>query len=372
MITPPRPNFSPLHPPARPARRRDDGVALVIAISFLLLFSMLGTAFVGYMIVEQESAQYETLQTRARTLAGGGVYAGVAEIRAALNAGATPQSEYTFNLPVYRQKSYGMEVTEHEVRVSVSDEAGRVNLNYAPRPTLEALGLSREAVRRLKSSLPRGADESEPGRTWLSSVGELVSRGILTQEEYAQLDKSVFTVFKGDSAQDAPRYVNVNSAPPAVLGAVFDLPPDKAEELAKQRPFESWEDAASKAGRDPAALAFSRDEADETNSPQALALNSRLFRIVSEAEVAPAGSWTRRIRSRVEAVVSFPAQGNYVFHQWRLASSEMDAPPDAAGVEARNPGAEPLNMDEPASPQADPTITDEPTSNVAGSEEVEP
>ena len=303
--------------------QEEAGVALIVALSFLVLFSLLGTAYVQYMSVERNATDYEILQARARTLATGGAYAAVAEIRAAIRSDQAPQAEYTFVLPVYRQKSYGIESTPHEVGVSVVDEAGRVNLNYAPRPTLEALGLSREAVRKLKSSLPRSGDETDVNRRWLASVGELVSRGIVTPAEFAQLDHDQFTVYSG-SGQDDSRYVNINSAPPAVLAAVFDVTLEKATELAAQRPFASWEDAARKAGRDPAALAFSGDDAAaEANSPATLALSSRVYRIRSEAEVSLPSSNTRRVRGRVDAVVAIREQGDFVFRDWDFSTGQL-------------------------------------------------
>ena len=312
----------------------ESGVALIIAISFLLLFSLLGTAYVQYMMVERNATDYEILRTRARSLASGGAYAAVAEVGAALRSGQAPESAYTMSLPVYRQKSFGMEATPHEVRVQVLDEAGRVNLNTAPRPTLERLGLSREAVRKLKSSLPRGADESDVNRRWLTSVDELVSRSILSQEEFSQLDQNLFTVYTGDGAEDGSRYVNINSASAPVLAAVFDITQDKAAELATQRPFESWEDAVRKAGRDPAALAFSGDDAAaEANSPATLALNSRIYRIVSEAEVSFPNSASRRVRGRVEAIVLFPEQGDFIFRAWDYSTGQLEPAVEASSAD---------------------------------------
>lgn len=343
--------------PTRGIIREESGVALIIAISFLLLFSLLGTAYVQYMVVERNSTDYEILQARARSLAGGGAYAAVAEIRAALRSGQAPESAYTFSLPVYRQKSYGIEATAHEVRVTVLDEAGRVNLNVAPRPVLEALGFSREAVRKLKSSLPRNADETDPNRRWLTSVCELVSRGILTQAEFAQLDRNLFTVFTGDGTQDAARYVNINSAPPTVLAAVFGLSPEKATDLAAQRPFQSWEDAARKAGRDPAALAFSGDDAAaEANSPASLALNSRVYRIVSEAEVSLRSSASRRVRGRVEALVTIPEQGDFVFRYWDFSTGQLEPEVEASTADA-NAATQELVTDEPDAADKDAPAT---------------
>lgn len=82
-------------------RRADGGVALIIAISFLGLFSLLGASYVRYMSLELESCNVMIRDERARLYAGAGVRSAISALVAARAAGAAPQAAYSFSYGVY-------------------------------------------------------------------------------------------------------------------------------------------------------------------------------------------------------------------------------------------------------------------------------
>src|SRR5690606_11719687 len=101
-----------------------------------------------------------------------------------------------------------------------------------------------------------------------------------------------------------------------------------------------------KAGRDPAALAFSGDDAAaDANSPASLALNSRIYRIVSEAEVSLPSSLSRRVRGRVEAVVDFAEDGDFRFRYWDFSTGPLEPAVEERAAEAET-AAQDTSMDD--------------------------
>jgi type II secretory pathway component PulK len=313
----------------------EAGVALIAALSMLILFALLGAAYVTYMSGEFDRTRYEVQTLHARQLAHAGIQAAIGELHRALERGETPPAAYAFRLPVYDQQR---EPEFHEVTVAVSDEAARINLNFAPREVLEAIGLDRAQIRELKRAMPR-EDGSEAGaRRWLLSVADLRQRGYVNAAGYTALDPAMLTVYSSDPRNPAG-YINLNSASPAVLAAVLNVSPEDAEAIAQKRPFTSWDDAVQKIGRGPETFNIQPDEAGAM--PQDFALSSRSYRLTSEAALTM-GRGARRIRHTIEAVVHLDQEGGYAARYWNEFTGQREEPePDA------EPVAEITEMPEP-------------------------
>lgn len=337
-------------------RSGEKGMALIAALSMLMLFTLLGTSYVKYMSIEKDTAMFELRNLRASRLAEGGIHAAVGEIRAALKSGQTPESTYEFKLPLYlydADSEIRISAVPQNVRVRIEDEAARVNLNHAPRELLENLGMDRSRVRALKNTLPRDSVPRAGKRQWLSSIDNLRTRKILGPREFKALDRDILTVHTVDDPQMPAQFINLNSALPKVLAAVFNIPILEAIALANQRPFTDWNDVVAKTGRDPLTFTVRPSPVSPHTMPRELALQSNCYRVFSEARVESTFSAGRGVTRWVEAVVMLHADGSYSFRYWdetaredrtqvaeAVDTSEPDAPTEDASSETESESAE--------------------------------
>src|SRR6185436_12483754 len=111
-------------------------MALVAAIAMLVIFAMLGTAYIGYMSIEFDQAKLQLHEVRARNLAEAGVYAAIGEARAAIARGEAPKPSISVSLNEYRPEAGGLGAYPQAVTVKIFDESARVNLNAAPAAVL--------------------------------------------------------------------------------------------------------------------------------------------------------------------------------------------------------------------------------------------
>jgi len=307
--------------PARPAAQ--SGVALLTALALLVLFSMLGTAYIRYMSIENERTDFEIRVVRARLVASSGAYAAVAELEAAVTAGKAPPASLSLEFPVYgarRGVSLGFEAYETRrasADVTVSDESGKINPNHATPAVLQAvLGVDEAAAARILTSLPNAGDEGEDwlggaNRTWLLSVDDLVQRGLLSAEAAVEVDRGLLT-FSSVADHTRPRgYLNVNAASPEVLAVVLGVDIETARAVGAAGPYASVADLAAAAGRAPGALSLPMG---------ALGVVSRCFRVVSNgayANVDEDGHVYRASQRHAEAVVTLDAAGKATTRLWR-------------------------------------------------------
>ena len=98
-----------------------DGIALVTALGLLLIFMMLGTAYVRYMSIELAGARYEMNDSRSENLSTAGIQAAMGEIQYALENGDTPSASYEFDLSVYRTEGGERVSYPQKVTVTVTD-----------------------------------------------------------------------------------------------------------------------------------------------------------------------------------------------------------------------------------------------------------
>lgn len=213
-------------------RSHERGAALIAALAFLVLFSLLGGAYLRSAVIEGEQIQLplSTLEMRAAAWSGIEGAAGVLHARRDDAAAWDPQGPQTldFELAGYQYGSGGPVRAEDaaaiKVRVHVEDLSGLLNVNYAPASALQAvLGISGEEARRLRARL------DEQG---------LQAAALDAFEGRAAGDGAEFlTAWHAPGHPGGVAWFNVNSAPPEVLAAVLRLPPESARKLAGQRPF---------------------------------------------------------------------------------------------------------------------------------------
>jgi type II secretory pathway component PulK len=314
--------------------RKNDGVALLTVLAMMLIFVMLGTAYVRYMSIEVDKARYELLDVRSQNLASGGIHAVIGEVNKVMESGGAIRSEYTFPLPVYRFEGGERVEYPQTVRVRLADESGRVNLNYATPELLMALGMTEANIAALKRSVSGNGKHPR----WLVSVDELRTRNIMDGQEFGGLNKDLFTVFTAENPDDPKGYININSASVEVLSALFNIDAAEAQTLAAKRPFQSWEEAVTKLGREPSTFNTSNREYGGRTMPSELSLDTHCYRIISEvAMVVEPSTSSKGLHRAVEAVVLFDDDGNDTVRYWN------EHPGDAVYA------AKPLNASEDAS-----------------------
>jgi len=311
--------------------RGRQGMALVSALAMLLLFSLLGAAYVRSMRIEFDSANYATQETRARYLARGGINAAVGVLETAVKRGDSLDGQtFNFELPLYVSRQLERTAKPQQVTVRVSDESGRLNINHAGLDVMEGVGIDREAAGKLTNGLPRADLPSSDDRQWLASVDGLLTRGFVDGRSFAALDREILTVYTVSDPFNPEGYLNINTAAPVVLAAIFNLTIAEAETLAAARPFSSWQDAVTKTGRDPTTYNVGRFLAIPGSMPPALSLTSQCYRLVCEAFASGPGA--RPVGVQVEAVVIFDENGGHRFRYW-AESIAVPGGDDEAGVE---------------------------------------
>lgn len=298
------------------------GAALIAALSMLLLLTMLGTSYVGYMSLEQKESLLSVQTTRARYLADAGVYAAIGQIQAAIRENQVPQTEYTFEIPLYMSVRGELEAAQQTVTVQVTDESALVNINHVERAVLEALGIPRHAAREIRNELARPTAADEPAK-WFANVQGLRTRGFVSGQNFQDLKLDSMTVYTAADPSDPRNYININSAPAGVLAALFNLTDEEAAALIEKRPFRSWDDAIRKIGKDPSTFNVIANAEPNRAMPVELALSSRCFRLVSSTTMQNAFTSRRGMTKGVEAVVILDDAGGYEFRFWSETPAEL-------------------------------------------------
>lgn len=332
----------------------EDGVALLMAIALLLVFSILGTAYLRYMTIEAEKARLDAGNTRARYAAAGGIHAALAQVKTALAERTvgelTQQSAAPLEMAVYegwKDETGELKVDEGfqtQVTWTVRDECAKLNLNHAPASALRiALGVDGTKAREICAALPRSEEGIAAGpaeRRWLTSVEDLVSRGLLSQQAFQSIDASSLTVYTVPDPTNPAGYINLNSAPPKVLEAALDISPDAAQAMVRARPFASAADVCQAAGKPAALFNFKPDPEMPDAMPRALALESNTFRIYSQAKISRAGGGVVS-HVAIEAVAALTPDGRTVFTYWNETAGEGAGQSTSEELAARPAGTPP-------------------------------
>lgn len=341
--------------------RPDQGVALVAALAMLMIFVLLGTGYVRYMRIDHDSGVFDARKARARQLAVGGVNAAIGNLREALRTDTAPEREYSLELPIYVLDIESDTLTApipQRVSVRIEDEAARININHAPRELLEAIGMERGQYRKLRNSLPKDSVPGASERRWLSRVDGLRTRGILETREFKKLDQDILTVYSAVDQNEPMHLLNINTASPKVLAAVFNMPLAEAEHFAGMRPFSSWQDAVAKTGRAPSTFNIRPSAVAPHAMPDALALDSHSYRIFCEATVEPYGAGGPRVTSHVEAVVVFSEAGTHEIRYWSEGAANVAPAIESEPEPDAEPGEPIVEDGAPEAPAEDDTPAD--------------
>ncbi len=318
----------------RSERVRRRGMALVIAISLLALFSTLGMLYVRRMNLEIARADMLLAEARARQAATAGFQAALAELERALENRQSHQvvgKPKRYDFPVYSGAlADGTPTREASDRrrayadVIIADENAKVNLNHAPASVLQMiLGVDGATARAIAASLPRdGAafseSDEEAHRQWLLEPGDLVARGLITPEQFDAVNREHVTTYTVPDHDNPVGFININTAPAEVMAAVLDMSVKDAGKVITRRPFRTLAALAAAAGKDPATFNIRPDPNNPSSLPAPLAFESRCFQIVSEAVCANVAGKQEydKVHARVDAIVYFPPDGGYEIVKW--------------------------------------------------------
>ena len=345
----------------RLVRGRDEqGVALITALALLVLFSLMGGAYVGYMLRDRDGVAVALQKSYVRHAAEAGIYAAIGELQRQVDAGVNTPSTIPYAFPLYRIQDDTLAPRDDAkltTTVTVDDENARINVNFAPRGMLERiLNVDRATARRITSELPHAGEAGNDAQRWFTTVDELVTRGYLTREAFEQLDTDSITVYTGEDMNDPRQYINLNTAPANVVAAVLNIPEERARAIAQGPPLTTLADLASAAGQDASAFnTISVPNALPNALPSELMLQSRSFRLISEARLSIDGASPKT--ARVEAVVLFRHDGTPDIRYWSVEKYDVDSegrtvesttPSDTAGTpDAAMPDAVPATPSEP-------------------------
>jgi len=118
---------------ATKTRNERRGAALITALGLLFLFSLMGAAYVDYMYITTDSTRYDQRLLQVRTLAAGGIQAGIGEIQQAMVSGRMAEllaQPCEIEFPVYgpnRQNPNGFAARTNRLgaaRVKITEEHG--------------------------------------------------------------------------------------------------------------------------------------------------------------------------------------------------------------------------------------------------------
>lgn len=321
--------------------KRNYGGALLIAVSLLGLFTLLGMVYVRHMNIEITQAKYVLDTARARNGAVAGIEAALGDLQRALVEKQVQQvtgKPLTYSLNSYKatRGGDGLALALQENRtltatVTITDESGKINLNHAPASVLQSiLKVDGAAARAITGSLPRSGAKPEgiPEQQWLVSVDDLLTRGMLTQEQFAAVNPAFVTTYTVTDHVSPLGFLNINAAPVEVLAAVVDLPVETVRQFADKRPFSSLAALGAASGKDPATFNFKPDPNDPAALPAALAFESHCFRVTCEAVFSAVDGKNERRLSQAEAtaVVLFaPEYNGYEIVCWNTQQGAQGA-----------------------------------------------
>ncbi|MBI2435097.1 MAG: general secretion pathway protein GspK [Candidatus Hydrogenedentes bacterium] len=337
--------------------QEERGAALVIAVTLLFLFVVLGAAYVKFGYLEIDETNFALRQARAETLAEAGINAAIGNIHQALgqNQAANALGTTNYAFPSYKAAKdsdppvlEALENREAFATVSVRDESGKVNVNHAPASVLQrVLNVDGATARAITASLPRSEAGAAPaeGSRWLLSLDDLASRKLLTPEQFEKLDQSLVTTSTVADHAHPGAYLSINTAPAEVLAAVLDVPAEQAQQIMAKGPFNSIAALAEAAGKTVDTFNLHPEWPMTDGMVAPFTIQPNCFRIASSATYK-AVSEGHEATASAEAVVLFHEDGSYEIVDWTTAEPEEDA--------AEEPAAEPAAA-EPAPAEATPT-----------------
>ena len=276
-----------------PLIKSNTGVALIIAVSLLGIFSLLGMYYVrsSEIDLKRVSLLLDDLRVREYTRAGLNVV--LTEIEKRWGNGTIEEliskGEFQVDVPYYISIYKGDRKVELDVsdtvrvsvRIKVYDESGKVNINLVPVSVIQKiLKVDGETARRLKSEF-----DLQSGGRWLYVLDEIYSKGVSPDNiSLEDINKSLSTWNAGSPDNPIP-YLNVNKASSDVLKAVFNLNDAEVEKVISARPFESLEELINLIGKDPSSFNIKIGNLSDTKWAFPFTGKSNSFRVILTGEL---------------------------------------------------------------------------------------
>ncbi|MGC8846738.1 MAG: general secretion pathway protein GspK, partial [Candidatus Hydrogenedens sp.] len=273
------------------------GVALMIAISLLGVFALLGMYYIRDAETELRRTALLLDEMRVREYAKTGISSALVELEKAWRTDTLQElldkCPLEFSYPYYKQEykgngTFALEPSDTisvNVKVWITDESGKINLNCSPASVLQKiLNTNGEIARRIVTNLPNSGMASSSGR-WFYIVEELYgTNGFIPEEFNGQVTNFVSTWNAGNPAHPVP-YLNVNKAPIEVLMALFNISSDDAQKIVNARPIKSMNDLITILGKPTTGYNIKVDDVS-LNWQFPFTEKSNSFKIVAVAELS--------------------------------------------------------------------------------------
>ncbi|HOV33062.1 MAG TPA: type II secretion system protein GspK [Candidatus Hydrogenedens sp.] len=254
----------------------DKGVALLIAISLLGVFALLGIYYVRDSETELQRTVLLLDEMKVKDYAKAGLNLALAELERAWRTDQIQdllsRCPLEFDCPYYKQ-SYGINETlflgpsdtiQVKIKAKIFDESGKINLNCSPASVLQKiLNVDGETARQIVSNLPTSGMNSTNQR-WIYLVDELYDRGWLKKEKTNMKALNFVSAWNAGNPENPQSYLNVNIAPPEVLMTLFNANLDDVQKIINARPFKSFNEVISTIGKDPSTFNVKVDGSSST------------------------------------------------------------------------------------------------------------
>jgi len=298
------------------------GVALMIAISLLGVFALLGMYYVRDAGTEMRRTVLLLDEMRVREYAKTGISSALVELEKAWRTDTVSElidkCPLEFSYPYYKQEykgngTFALEPSDTisvNVKVWITDESGKINLNCSPASVLQKiLNTNGEIARRIVSNLPNSGVSSSTGE-WFYLVEELYgTKGFIQGEFNEQIINFVSTWNAGNPNNPVP-YLNINKAPVEVLMALFNINSDEAQKITNARPIKSMNDLITILGKPTTGYNIKVDNMSSNwQFPFTEKSNSFKVSVIAELSREVSGKKYNRVFASKEAGIVF-VEGN--------------------------------------------------------------
>ncbi len=239
----------------------NKGVALIIAISLLGVFALLGMYYVRDSETELRRTALLLDEMRVREYAKTGINSALIELEKAWRADAIQElldkCPIEFTYPYYKQVykkdgTFSLEPSDTisvKTKVWITDESGKININCSSASVLQKIfNINGELARKIVSNLPNSGMASSSSK-WIYLAEELYE-GIIPGKCNDQILNSISTWNAGVPYNPIP-YLNINKAPNEVLMALFNINSDEAQKVVNARPLKTMSDLVTILGKSP-------------------------------------------------------------------------------------------------------------------------
>lgn len=277
-------------------RPNNPGVALIIAISLLGVFALLGMYYVQDSETELRRTSLLLDEMRVREYTKTGLSSALVELEKAWKTDAVQKlldsCPLEFSYPYYRQVqksdgTFSLELSDTinvKAKVWITDESGKVNINCSPASVLQkVLNINGELARRIVLNLPNSGMGSSSGK-WFYLVEELYGTNGIISGEFDEKILNLISTWNAGDPNNPMSYLNVNKAPVEVLMALFNINSDEAQKIVNARPLKTMSDLVTVLEKSPAGFNV---KVDDMSSPWQFPFTdkSNSFKIIVVAEL---------------------------------------------------------------------------------------